>query len=59
MNVDLPPTDWIIVVAAMRNGVKDIPDDELSEQADELIDSIIVQADISNDDLSDLNDFYM
>ena len=59
MKVDLPNTDWIIVAAAMRQGVEEIPDEELRQQADELIDSIIIQADIGNDDLSDLNEFYM
>ncbi len=58
MKVDLHNTDWIIVIAAMRQGMDDIPSERLSDDADGLIDEIIRQADITDDDLRQLNEDY-
>lgn len=58
MKVDLHSTDWIIVIAAMRQGIDDIPNERLGDDADGLIDEIIRQADITDDDLRQLNEDY-
>lgn len=52
--VTLENTDWIRVLAAMRNGVDEIPDDEQREKTDALIDDIIDQAGVSTPDLIEL-----